>query len=619
MKKIASCFISIMLFFTLFPLAHSASSDSDVIIFIDNTPFVPEVAPLIENGQLLVPIAEILEQMGMELEWSSPLGVHETGEQYLLAHKGDQYLMYRLGDRVVSINESIVTLPSPGKIMSDTVLLPPRLIAETLGSEVKWDRRSRTLHIEVPPLIEAEIVNVLNGMYIELKYINFNSETVTEHARLAGIAPIRNGMEATEYLRSILPTGMKVKMDIRGARHITNDNLWVSLYTKDGTYVNKKLVAEGYAKGNSENKDVEQSEQLIPLQNKAKEKRLGVWANSEPYLNKPIKDAAIHNEIAVVTLNGELWVWGHYYERPTKLMDDVTQVKLDNHSGIALKKDGTVWVWGSNSAGGWGNGKRSGLEVSVIPRQVEGLQNIVSMDKNHLGTIVIDKNGSVYAWGSNYSGKLGKIEDYRSNIYPSPFKLEWKDVKEAKIGFLFTVVLKKDGTVWKTQPDSPELVQMKGLKGIVSVATFNTAALALKKDGTVWGWGELNEGLFGNGSLFTEQPKQIAGLSNIVEVVSGSKHFFAVDAKGKLYGWGENYTEQLGMSFSESRLKTPVEITDVSSVRHVYAASGKSLFLKQDGTLWGAGSNPNNIFGELNLISEFNDIEYNKLVQIKFE
>lgn len=265
--------------------------------------------------------------------------------------------------------------------------------------------------------------------------------------------------------------------------------------------------------------------------------------------------------------------------------------------------------------GAWGNGIND-YKITVIPRPVEGLQHIVSIEKNQYATMVIDDSGTVYAWGSNYNGRLGKEYASSGLIIPTPFRLDWKDVQAVKIGFLFTVILKKDGTVWKTQPYSSNLVQMKELTDIKAVATDNTAVLALKQDGTVWGWGEKNEGIFGNGKLFTETPAPIKGLKNIVEVVSGFSHFFAIDVEGSLYGWGENYSGELGMATLGGRVKEPVLITTVSPVSHVYAGSGKSLFLKQDGTLWAVGHSPNHIFGEDSFTSTDDGLDYQKLVEI---
>jgi len=49
---------------------------------------------------------------------------------------------------------------------------------------------------------------------------------------------------------------------------------------------------------------------------------------------------------------------------------------MPNRHTVALKADGTVWVWGKNSYGQLGNGTTM---RSTVPIQVEGLEGIVAI------------------------------------------------------------------------------------------------------------------------------------------------------------------------------------------------------------------------------------------------
>jgi alpha-tubulin suppressor-like RCC1 family protein len=90
--------------------------------------------------------------------------------------------------------------------------------------------------------------------------------------------------------------------------------------------------------------------------------------------------------------------------------------QVDSDAGIALKKDGTVWVWSFNNASLWGNGEQR-YETTVLPRQVEGLQDIVSVEIKHSGIFVVDGEGRVFAWGWNFNGKLGQTYKMSEIIY----------------------------------------------------------------------------------------------------------------------------------------------------------------------------------------------------------
>ncbi|MBB3111813.1 hypothetical protein FHS18_003881 [Paenibacillus phyllosphaerae] len=439
---------------------------------------------------------------------------------------------------------------------------------------------------------------------------------MTEPVRLAALSPIRNGMDATSYMRSLLPAGSSIMIDFRGERD-RNKHYWAALYLEDGTFVNELLVRSGYAKITVNGPYDSLAEQFRPLVEEAMLHKKGVWGITDPYYKQSVKMISIDGEAAIVTMNGELWVWGQFFEKPTRILTGVVQARTDWDTGAALKKDGTVWVWGFNNAAGWGNGEQA-YEVTIVPQQVKGLSNILSLEKNNSSTIVIDRSGNVFGWGSNFNGRLGQMDFGPSNIiYSKPFKLPWTNVKEVKIGFPFTIVVKKNGTVWQTAPDSDQLVQLQELRNVVTVATSNTAALALRKDGTVWGWGQWNNGIFGNQGLFTERPQQIAGLSQIAKIESGMFHFFAIDVKGNLFGWGNNEFGELGSTSIGDRIEKPIRIPLMSGINQVAAASEKSLFLKRDGTLWGVGHSPYSLFGED--YYEKYDLKYHQLTQLKIQ
>ncbi|ANY65965.1 hypothetical protein BBD42_05440 [Paenibacillus sp. BIHB 4019] len=610
MKKIVVLVIGFLCLGLLAPAAYGAKDTREIKILLDGVPLISETAPALQKGSVMVPAEMIFEALGAELVWYN-------GYKIFIASKADQILSYQMGEQQAFINEDPVSLTLPGEWVDGSAMFPVRIAAEAFGAKLMWDKTNLTLQIQSAPKIDAEIVEVFDGLYVALKYINTEQELVTEQVRLSGLSPIRNSMEATEYLKAMLPIGTKVKVDFRSGRD-SNKNLWALVYKDDGTIVNQELVSRGYAKSSLVNEDPYLKAQLLPLQEEAHTKKLGIWSNTEPFITDSIKTASIYGEIALVTAGGQLWTWGEYYEKPMKILENIKQVKLDGDLGIALKNDGTVWVWGFNNAGGWGNGLKK-YEVTRIPQQVEGLEKISAIENHNSAVMAINDLGEVYAWGSNFNGKLGEEYDINKIIHPSPVKLPWSNVKEVKIGFTFTAVLKNDGTVWKTNPDSSELIHIKELSDITSIEMNNTAVLAIKKDGTVWGWDELRESIFGSSYYFAKSPKQIEGLSRIVKTVAGKYHFFAIDDKGALYGWGENIAGELGMLSIGEAVEKPTKITDLSPVRDVFADTSKTLFLKQDGTLWGVGHSPYFIFGENYKKGWMDDLNYSELTQIKLQ
>ena len=83
------------------------------------------------------------------------------------------------------------------------------------------------------------------------------------------------------------------------------------------------------------------------------------------------------------------------------------------------------------------------------------------------------------------------------------------------------------------------------------------------------------------------------GATTIVKVAAGASHSLYLTDEGNLYGMGANNNGQLGVSGTDDRL-TPVLIA--SNVIDMAAGYTHSLFVKNDGTLWAMG---NNDYGQL--------------------
>jgi alpha-tubulin suppressor-like RCC1 family protein len=111
---------------------------------------------------------------------------------------------------------------------------------------------------------------------------------------------------------------------------------------------------------------------------------------------------------------------------------------------VALKSDGTVWAWGSNSYGQLGDGTTMNR---MIPVQVSGLTGVKEISAGDSHTVAIKNDGTVWAWGLNSSGQLGDGTDINRNA-PVPIFGFPVDGKVISAGDWHTVALGNDGTVW---------------------------------------------------------------------------------------------------------------------------------------------------------------------------
>lgn len=177
--------------------------------------------------------------------------------------------------------------------------------------------------------------------------------------------------------------------------------------------------------------------------------------------------------------DGSLWSYGsgYHYEsgveadadftdpneqgKPHKIMDDVAYITAGMYNAMAVKKDGTLWGWGSCGNYALGNGGTydvdTGFTTSTpcIVRPVKIMDNValVCNGGNFGGAVTPD--GKLYTWGMNQHGQLGFLggdSTYESGSSTIPTQSRPKyvmdDVVDIACGLDVMIIQKKDGSLW---------------------------------------------------------------------------------------------------------------------------------------------------------------------------
>lgn len=146
---------------------------------------------------------------------------------------------------------------------------------------------------------------------------------------------------------------------------------------------------------------------------------------------------------------------------------------------------------------------------------------------------------------------------------------------------------------------------------VVDVSCGADHVLALTTEGYVYVWGNGQQNQLGRRVMERRrlnglEPERL-GLRNIVHVAAGMYHSFAVDKDGKVYAWGLNTYHQTGVTGrdgDEEMVLRPVEVKSLSPKEHngarvIQVAGGEhhSLFLFDDGSVWGCGRQDANELG----------------------
>ena len=271
---------------------------------------------------------------------------------------------------------------------------------------------------------------------------------------------------------------------------------------------------------------------------------------------------------------------------------------------LAIKTDGSLWAFGDNDAAQLGDGTLND-QAAFVRVPVPGEVAAVATRFEH--NVALTRDGNYHTWGENYAGQLGLgfVRTPQSTPLQVGADTNWAFVD---FGQSSTVALKSDGTLWAWgQNFSGELgdgtsvgkttpVRVGTASNWRHVAAGQRHVLAVKQDGTLWGWGVNFSGQVGvDPAQAREQlePARIGAEQDWVSVAAGYDHSLAIKVDGSLWAWGGNDKGQLGDGTNQARF-TPARIGADADWQSVTAGGvpGRSSFaLKTDGSLWAWGEN----------------------------
>jgi alpha-tubulin suppressor-like RCC1 family protein len=296
---------------------------------------------------------------------------------------------------------------------------------------------------------------------------------------------------------------------------------------------------------------------------------------------------------------GSGWGWVPDFQPVPGLANVLALATGDKHS-LALDASGNVWAWGNDAHGQLGQGT---VLTATVPNVVPGLSNIVQVSVGAGTSMALDQSGSIWTWGNNDYGQLG---DGTSTNRSAPVRINGVQnirMLPASSGAT-SMALKRDGTVWAWGANtegqlgkgipcctSSVPVQVAGIDDVIAIAAASHM-LAVKQDGTMWAWGKNSNGELGLGT--TEQsdvPRQVTGLSGVKSVAAGGAseggHSFAVQVDGSVMAWGSG---QLGDGPWKTGQLTPIKVPGLTSVDEISTSYWHSLARRTDGSVWGWGT-----------------------------
>ena len=102
-----------------------------------------DAEPLLENGQLFVPLRVITEALGAEINWI------DTPPTVIIA-RGDDIIELQPGREKALKNSQAINLETAPPLVNGRVLVPLRFVSEALGAQVEWQAYRKTAVIRDP-------------------------------------------------------------------------------------------------------------------------------------------------------------------------------------------------------------------------------------------------------------------------------------------------------------------------------------------------------------------------------------------------------------------------------------------------------------------------------------
>jgi alpha-tubulin suppressor-like RCC1 family protein len=227
-------------------------------------------------------------------------------------------------------------------------------------------------------------------------------------------------------------------------------------------------------------------------------------------------------------------------------LSGITAIAAAESNGYALRSDGTVWGWGENYNNQVGP-QTTPDRIVDLPVRIAGIDNVVAIATSWGTAYALRSDGTVWSWGSNSSGDLGI--GTKGDSSPTPVQVAGlTDVTEIVAGGDTRYALRSDGTVWTwgnnaegqlgngtVSGESSTAAPVRDLTGVVSVGAAYRTGFAVLADRTVVAWGVVSASGTGySGDRWLTTPKPVRKLTDVTKVVGQ----YALRTDGSLWGWG---------------------------------------------------------------------------------
>jgi hypothetical protein len=185
----------------------------DITISLNGQKITSDVKPYIKNDRTLVPLRLISESLGYDVTW-------DEANRQVTVKKNDKTMIITIDKKQYLLNGEEKTSDVAAEIKNSRTFVPIRVIAESLGENVKWDPDTYTVIIE--SLLDAEgqaLDNIAKNFQKNIKelrsYYFENAAKYTEDQKIAKFEEIKANINSLVAQIEDLNTSEKYKDSVK--------------------------------------------------------------------------------------------------------------------------------------------------------------------------------------------------------------------------------------------------------------------------------------------------------------------------------------------------------------------------------------------------------------------
>lgn len=293
--------------------------------------------------------------------------------------------------------------------------------------------------------------------------------------------------------------------------------------------------------------------------------------------------------ISGIRYDGSIWSWGLNSagqlgdnttvnkSSPVSIVGGFTdwcQVSAGYCHSLGIRTNGTLWAWGCNTNGRLGN--NTTINRSSPVSVVGGFNDWCQVSAGGSHTAAVRSNGTLWTWGYNNSGMLA---DGTTVNRSSPVSVVggFNDWCQVAAGAQSTSAIRANGTLWAwgcnfhgrlgdntTVNRSSPVSVVGGFTDWCQVGLGLSHAAAIRTNGTLWTWGSNYQFQLGHGTTYScsrsSPVSVIGGFTDWCQARAGYQHTSAIRTNGTLWSWGYNAFGQVGDGTATVFKNSPVSV-----------------------------------------------------------